>query len=98
KTLYTALKNTEDALSARQQLMIQEQYLRQYVVLSREAERLSQVRWQVGETDIQPWLDVQATRRQAELSLLQNTLARKQNAAQLYAALGGDYQVITRTP
>ncbi|MCU1754741.1 TolC family protein [Pseudomonas helleri] len=98
KTLYTALKNTEDALSARQQLIIQEQYLRQYVVLSREAERLSQVRWQVGETDIQPWLDAQATRRQAELSLLQNTLARKQNAAQLYAALGGDYQVITRTP
>lgn len=98
KTLYAALKSTEDALSARQQLIIQEQYLRQYVVLSREAERLSRIRWQVGETDIQPWLDAQSTRRQAELSLLQNTLVRKQNAAQLYAALGGDYQAITSTP
>lgn len=98
KTLYSALKNTEDALSSRQQLIIQEQYLRQNVVLSREAERLSQVRWQLGDTDIQPWLDAQATRRQVELALLQNTLARKQNAAQLYAALGGDYQALTRTP
>lgn len=97
KALYTALKETEDALSARQQLIIQAQYLRQYVVYSREAERLSHVRWQVGGTDIQPWLDAQSARRQAELALLQNTLMRKQNAVQLYAALGGDYQGVMNT-
>jgi hypothetical protein len=90
KTLYTTLQDTENALSARQRLVEQTQYLR---------EALTQVRWQQGSTDIQPWLDAQRARRQAELSLLQNTLARKNNAVQLYAALGGggDYQGTART-
>lgn len=92
KSLYIALQETENALSARQQLTQQAQYLRDMLAQSREAERLTQVRWQQGSTDIQPWLDAQQSRRQAELSLLQNTLARKNNAVQLYAALGGSYQ------
>jgi NodT family efflux transporter outer membrane factor (OMF) lipoprotein len=95
KTVYGALQEVETALSARQQLNAQAQFLRDALAQSREAEQLTRIRWQLGATDIQPWLDAQQSRRQAELSLLQNTLARKNNMVQLYAALGGDYHVIT---
>lgn len=95
KRLYIALQETENTLSASQYLTEQAQYLRDIFRQSREAERLTLVRWQQGSTDIKPWLDAQQSRRQAELSLLQNTLARKNNAVQLYAVLGGNYQGIS---
>ncbi|MBK5416218.1 efflux transporter outer membrane subunit [Pseudomonas sp. TH31] len=98
KTLYTALQQVEDALSACQRLNEQATSLRKGLVLSREAERLSQVRWQQGASDIQSWLDAQRARRQAELSLLQNTLLRRNNAVDLYTALGGDYHQVGALP
>ncbi|WP_455814669.1 efflux transporter outer membrane subunit [Pseudomonas graminis] len=95
KSLYLALQETENTLSARQYLTKQADYLRDILKQSTEAERLTLVRWQQGSTDIKPWLDAQQSRRQAELSLLQNTLARKNNAVQLYAVLGGSYQGVS---
>jgi len=91
KTLMQALKETEDALSARQRLIEQAQYLREALALAQEAERLTLTRWQQGSTDIQPWIDAQRARRQASINLLQNVLDSKINAVQLYAALGGRY-------
>lgn len=95
KSLYLALQETENTLSASQYLTKQAEYLRDILKQSREAERLTLVRWQQGSTDIKPWLDAQQSRRQAELSLLQNTLSRKNNAVQLYAVLGGSYQGVS---
>jgi outer membrane protein TolC len=95
KRLYLALQETENALSASEHLTKQAQYLLDVLRQSQEAERLTLVRWQQGSTDIKPWLDAQQARRQAELSLLQNILARKNNAVQLYAALGGNYQGVS---
>lgn len=95
KSLYLALQETENTLSASQYLTKQAQYFRDILEQSREAERLTLVRWQQGSTDIKPWLDAQQSRRQAELSLLQNTLARKNNAVELYAVLGGNYHDIS---
>ena len=91
KTLMQALMETEDALSARQQLIEQGQYLRESLTLAQEAERLTRARWQHGSTDIQPWIDAQRARRQASLNLLQNVLDSKINAVQLYVAIGGQY-------
>jgi outer membrane protein TolC len=91
KTLYRALQETEDALSARVRLSEQAQYLNEALALTQEAERVTFSRWQLGRTDIQPWLDAKGARRRATLNLMQNTLARRNNAVQIYAALGGDY-------
>lgn len=87
--LQTALKEVEQALSARQQLMTQRIYQQEALALSQETENLTYLRWQRGSTDIQLWLDAKSARRQAQLGLLQNVLARKINAVRLYAALGG---------
>ncbi|EIC83427.1 Type I secretion outer membrane protein [Serratia sp. M24T3] len=91
KTLYNALRETEDALTARQQLAEEAKELAQSLKLSQQVERLTLTRWQQGGSDIQPWLEAQRTLRQARIRQLENVLARKNNALQLYAALGGDY-------
>ncbi len=91
KTLYDALRETEDALTARQQLAEEAKELAQSLKLSQQVERLTLTRWQQGGSDIQPWLEAQRTLRQARIRQLENVLARKNNALQLYAALGGDY-------
>lgn len=91
KTLYQALVETEDALSARQHLAWEAQEFAEVLMLSQALERLTLARWQQGASDIQPWLEAKRARRQATLSALQNLLARKNNAIELYAALGGDY-------
>lgn len=91
KALYKALRETEDALSARQQLAEEALQLAESLTLSLVAERLTFIRWQQGNSDIQPWLEAKRSRRQAQLRSLENLLARKNNALELYAALGGGY-------
>ncbi|WP_251029559.1 TolC family protein [Pseudomonas fluorescens] len=97
KTLYAALQDVENNLSARQQLTEQNAFLREALALARESERLAKVRWLAGSTDIQPWLDAQQSSRFTELNLLQNVLARRTNAVQLYVALGGHYRGAYKT-
>ncbi|MDE1462111.1 efflux transporter outer membrane subunit [Spartinivicinus poritis] len=89
--LYSALAEVENKLSARTQLMAQEAALRASLTLASEAERLSEVRYRSGATDVQAWLDQQETRRKAQLQLTDNRLAQLQNMMALYQALGGGF-------
>lgn len=89
--LYSALAEVENKLSARTQLMTQEDALHTSFTLASEAERLSKVRYRSGATDVKAWLDEQETQRKAQLLLTANRLAQLQNMMALYQALGGGF-------
>lgn len=93
QTLYSALADVENALSARSQYQQQGERLTQSAVLALRAERLYQLRYQAGAAPLKDWLDAQQTRREAEVSLLENRYNRLVNQVTLYQALGGDASV-----
>lgn len=88
--LYEALKEVEDALSARQNYMVQEVALRRSCILAKEAEKIAEIRYKSGKTGVQAWLDQQETRRTADLALAKNRYNQLKNMMVLYQALGGD--------
>ena len=69
KTLYTALSEVDNALSAREQLARQVAASQASYDEAVEVERAQEVRYRVGATDLRTWLEAQQTRRDAELSL-----------------------------
>ncbi len=88
-TLYSALAEVDNALSAHDKLSVQlaaSQASYQHAV---EIERLYEVRYRAGATDLRNWLDAQQTRRNAELSLAQARRSVLVNQTTLYKALGG---------
>ncbi len=93
QTLYQALSEVENALSAREQLAAQGYAQEQSLVSARTVERLDEVRYRAGSIPLQIWLDAQETRRQAENALQQNRLNRFQNYVTLCKTLGGDAAV-----
>lgn len=90
QTLYTALGDVENALSARQQLAEQGGRLAETLEAARSAERLYEVRYRAGAATLKLWLDAQEKRRAADISLAENRLARLNNQVVVYQALGGD--------
>ncbi|WP_240635866.1 efflux transporter outer membrane subunit [Caldimonas tepidiphila] len=90
QTLYQALAEVEDALSAGTQYAAQGERLQRALEDAREAERLYELRYRAGAEPLRAWLDAQQARRQAEAALLQNRLERLQNRVTLHQALGGD--------
>lgn len=88
KTLYTALQETENALSARTRLAEQHAALARSAMQAGTAERLAGIRYREGATALQPWLDAQKTYRDARLAMLKNRLDQLDNAATLNKALG----------
>jgi len=88
--LYEALREVEDALSARQNYLAQETALRRSSTLAQEAEKIAEVRYKTGQTGVQAWLDQQETRRTADLALARNRYNQLKNMMTLYQALGGD--------
>lgn len=89
QTLYTALADVENALSARTQLLRQGEQLTLQLTVAREAERLYEVRYRAGATGLRTWLDAQQRRRTAELAVQENQLAQLNALATLYRVLGG---------
>jgi len=89
QTLYTALADVENALSARTQLLRQGEQLALQLTAAREAERLYEVRYRAGATGLRTWLDAQQRRRTAELAVQENQLAQLNALATLYRVLGG---------
>ncbi|RZJ62477.1 MAG: efflux transporter outer membrane subunit [Acidovorax sp.] len=89
QTLYTALADVENALSARTQLLRQGEQLALQLTAAREAERLYEVRYRAGATGLRTWLDAQQRRRTAELAVQENQLAQLNALAALYRVLGG---------
>lgn len=89
KTLLQAFTDVDNALAARIQLAQEGAELERSLGSAKTAERLYEVRYRAGAVALRPWLDAQETRRQAELTLSSNRLARLQNFATLCQALGG---------
>ncbi|WP_197743337.1 efflux transporter outer membrane subunit [Desulfosarcina ovata] len=90
QTLYEALQDVENALSARTHYLQQETALRRSCTLAKTAEQMAETRYRAGETGVQDWLDQQQTRRTADLALAKNRYNQLQNMMTLYQALGGD--------
>lgn len=89
KTLYSALSDVENALSARTQLQLQETAAQQVATQARRAEELNGVRYRAGAVALKLWLDAQESRRSADLALLDAQLNRAVNVVNLYQVLGG---------
>lgn len=92
QALYKAMSDIEDALSMRDQLLLQETRLREGLELAQKSERLNEVRYKQGATGISFWLDAQEKRRQAELLLNENRFNQLQNLAKIYLEFGGSAQ------
>ena len=89
QALYTALAEVEDALSARGQLIVQEEALQRSWQEAQRAEQLTEVRYRAGAVAMRAWLDAQETRRSAHMALLQVRFNRAANLLATYQALGG---------
>ncbi len=89
QTLYAALADVENALSARTQL--QQQAHQQAIALeqAQRAEQLTEVQYRAGAVALKDWLGAQEKRRAADLSWQSVQLARAINQVTLYKALGG---------
>jgi NodT family efflux transporter outer membrane factor (OMF) lipoprotein len=89
QTLYSALSDVENALSARSNQAEELRRSEESLDLARKAEELAEIRYQAGSTSLQPWLDAQESRREAERALALARLARLKSAMALYQSLGG---------
>ena len=89
QTLYAAMADVDNALSACSQYARQAALLERSLELSRDAERRYEVQYRAGAVALKPWLDAQKTRRDAELALAENRYSRLDNRITLYQALGG---------
>ncbi|MDF1485848.1 efflux transporter outer membrane subunit [Ramlibacter sp. H39-3-26] len=97
QTLYTALGDVDNALSARRQYEEQAAQLAQSLADARTAERLYEVRYRSGAVSLNVWLDAQEKRRNAEIALAENRFNRLANHATLFQALGGGMPPGTET-
>lgn len=89
QTLYSAMKDVEDALSARAYYAQQEASRRRALVAARQAEQLYEARYRTGSVALQNWLDAQEKRRAAQVSLAENRLDQLNAFTALCQALGG---------
>ena len=90
KTLYSALSDVENALSAVTQYQAEGIHLEQALALSKKAEKLAEIRYRAGATGVQSWLDEQERRRSVETELDGDRLNQLKNLMKLYQSLGGD--------
>lgn len=90
QTLYQALAEVENALSARRMLAEQGASLERALAAACEVERMYEVRYRSGYVSLKVWLDAQETRRASEVALAENRLNRLANHVTLLQALGGE--------
>jgi outer membrane protein TolC len=89
QTLYTALQEVDNALSAQTQLSVQGEKQRLAWQNAQKTEYLYEVRYRAGADSLKTWLDAQETRRQAEAAYLLNRYNQYVNRVELILALGG---------
>lgn len=89
QALYKAMSSIDDALSKRNELIVQETRLRESLELAKKSERLNEVRYRQGAVRISFWLDAQERRRQTELLLDENRFNQLNNLAKIYIEFGG---------
>jgi NodT family efflux transporter outer membrane factor (OMF) lipoprotein len=96
QTLYQALADVDNALSARLTQAERARLLEASLVAALKSERLYEVRYKAGAVALRAWLDAQERRRAAEIALAENRLARLDNQVSIYQALGGDATITER--
>ena len=89
QTLAGALREVDDALSARVQLQHQVSAAETAWRAAREVERLYEVRYRAGATTLRVWLDAQEQARSAATTLGQARLNQLQNDVLVAQVLGG---------
>jgi NodT family efflux transporter outer membrane factor (OMF) lipoprotein len=89
KTLLQALSDVDNALSIRTKLAEKGAQLARSLESAKTAEHLYEIRYRAGAVALRAWLDAQESRRQAEITVAGNRLARLQNYVALCQALGG---------
>jgi len=89
QTLYSALSDVENALSAHSRYAEEVKLREESLALAVKAEELAEIRYRSGATALQSWLDAQESRHDAERALAVVRLAQIENAMTLYQALGG---------
>jgi NodT family efflux transporter outer membrane factor (OMF) lipoprotein len=89
QTLYTALSDVENALSASQQLNIQAKAQQRTLALASKAESLNEIRYRAGAVALKQWIDAQESRRNAENNAIQIRLNQLNNMVTLMQSLGG---------
>lgn len=89
QTLYAALSDVENALSARTNYAEEIKQTEDSLGLAQKAEELAEIRYRSGATALQAWLDAQESRRDAERALAVVRLAQLKSSMNLYQALGG---------
>ena len=89
QTLYSAMADVENALSARTEYARQAALLTRSLALARESERRYAVQYHAGAVALKSWLDAQKTRRDSELALAENRYRQLDNQVTLAQALGG---------
>jgi outer membrane protein TolC len=95
QTLYSALSDVENALSARTNYAEESKQLEDSLKSAQKAEEMAEVRYRYGSTALQSWLDAQESRRNAERSLAVIRLSRLKNSMTLYQAIGGSMSATT---
>jgi NodT family efflux transporter outer membrane factor (OMF) lipoprotein len=90
QTLYQALGDVGNTLSARERLAEQATQRERQLVAAREIERLYEARYRSGAATLKLWLDAQEQRRSAELAWAETRWGQLDNQVALYKALGGD--------
>ena len=93
QSLYKAMAEVENALTARNSLTAQGAELQASLASAQRAEQIYEARYRAGAVALRPWLDAQERRRQAEISVSQNRYNRYVNQVTLYQTLGGDQNV-----
>ena len=93
QTLYSALSDVENSLSARTNYAEEVKQTEESLTLARKAEELAEIRYRTGATALQSLLDAQESRRDSERALAVVRLAQLKNGVTLYQALGGTMQM-----
>lgn len=93
QTLYSALADVENALSATQQSALEVTQLQRSLDLAVRTEQLSQLRYRAGLVARQDWLDASESRRNAEATLAAARLDQLDNLATTFQALGASTRI-----
>lgn len=88
-TLYTALQDVDNALSARSRLQAQTAARQRSYQAAQDVARMYEVRYRNGDVALRTWLDAQQTLRSSELALAQVLRDQVRNDVTLVLALGG---------
>jgi len=89
QTLYSALADVDNALSANTQLKVQADAQQRTLVLAKKSESLNEIRYRAGAVALKQWIDAQESRRNAENSAIQIRLNQLNNMVTLMQSLGG---------